>query len=89
MTIAIGRLAVIGVGLIGGSLARALRELLWPRRREVERVHALLERVNEIVPKVHVFGHIHECPGVESHNGTTFVNAATGFGRGRAFTVQI
>ena len=27
------------------SLARALRELLWPRRREVERVYALLERV--------------------------------------------
>ncbi len=26
-------------------------------------------------PPLHVFGHIHESPGVEMHNGTVFVNA--------------
>lgn len=34
----------------------------------------LRERVKEVKPKLHVFGHIHECYGEEEINGTTFVN---------------
>jgi len=36
----------------------------------------LLERVKEIKPKVHVFGHIHEAHGQESDGDTLFINAA-------------
>ena len=31
--------------------------------------------VEEHRPALHVFGHIHESPGIERHNGTVFVNA--------------
>lgn len=36
----------------------------------------LLERVQAVRPRLHVFGHIHESAGVEEIDGTTFVNAA-------------
>ena len=36
----------------------------------------LLDRVMDIKPKVHVFGHIHESYGVEEVNGVKFINAA-------------
>ena len=36
----------------------------------------LLERIGDIRPRVHAFGHIHEGFGVEEHGGTTFVNAS-------------
>ena len=34
----------------------------------------LLERVYEVQPKFHIFGHIHESRGQHKENGTTFVN---------------
>lgn len=37
----------------------------------------LLKRVNEVKPKIHVFGHIHEGYGYKEHYGTTFINAST------------
>jgi len=36
----------------------------------------LLERVMEIAPPLHVFGHIHEVYGKLEKNGTTFINAS-------------
>ena len=36
----------------------------------------LLERVRIVKPKLHVFGHIHECSGAELHDDCLFVNAA-------------
>jgi predicted phosphodiesterase len=36
----------------------------------------LLRRVNEIAPRVHAFGHIHEGYGQLEQGGTTFVNAS-------------
>ncbi len=37
---------------------------------------SLRERVEEVKPKLHVFGHIHEGRGTELRNGTTFINAS-------------
>lgn len=37
---------------------------------------SLAEKVREIQPKVHVFGHIHESHGVFQSNNTTFINAS-------------
>ena len=43
-------------------------------------VHAgcevLLEKVKEIKPKYHIFGHIHEGYGITELDGTTFINAS-------------
>jgi Icc-related predicted phosphoesterase len=36
----------------------------------------LLKKTNEIKPKLHVFGHIHEGYGVMTNDSTTFVNAS-------------
>ena len=36
----------------------------------------LMKRIKQVQPKLHVFGHIHECSGVELHENTMFVNAA-------------
>jgi Icc-related predicted phosphoesterase len=33
--------------------------------------------VETIKPKVHIFGHIHECYGMEQKDNTLFVNAST------------
>jgi len=49
----------------------------------------LLERVREIKPQVHVFGHIHEARGMVERDGTTFVNASTAFRSWEAFVVDI
>ena len=35
----------------------------------------LLDRVKQIKPKIHAFGHIHEDYGVVEKDGTIFVNA--------------
>lgn len=37
----------------------------------------LSKRVNEVKPKIHVFGHIHEGYGYKELDGTTFINAST------------
>jgi Icc-related predicted phosphoesterase len=48
-----------------------------PRRRDVHCGCAhLLERVREIQPQYHVFGHNHASAGIEKHDSTTFVNAS-------------
>lgn len=36
----------------------------------------LLKKVEQIKPKLHLFGHIHSAYGIETLNGTTFSNAA-------------
>jgi Icc-related predicted phosphoesterase len=46
------------------------------RRGVMAGCSALLSRVYEVKPKVHLFGHIHESYGTYEENGTTFVNAA-------------
>lgn len=45
-------------------------------RREELGSPSLLERVNVVKPKLHVFGHIHGTNGVVEKDGTIFVNAA-------------
>lgn len=37
---------------------------------------SLLTRVEEIEPKFHVFGHVHESAGIEEHSNTTFINVS-------------
>lgn len=37
----------------------------------------LLDKVNQVRPKIHVFGHIHEGYGVKEENRTTFINASS------------
>jgi Icc-related predicted phosphoesterase len=49
----------------------------------------LLERVQEVKPKLHVFGHIHEAGGVYPVGDTLFVNAATHMGVGAAVVVRM
>ncbi len=37
----------------------------------------LLDKIlNEIKPRAHLFGHVHDCPGSQQIQGVTFVNAA-------------
>lgn len=36
----------------------------------------LLLKVKEVKPKLHLFGHIHEAAGKQTHHGTTFVNGS-------------
>jgi Icc-related predicted phosphoesterase len=49
----------------------------------------LLDRVQEIRPRVHVFGHIHEAAGQWERDGTVFVNACTPLGEGRAVVLEL
>ena len=37
---------------------------------------SLLEHINRVKPKIHVFGHIHSARGIVEKNGTVFVNAS-------------
>lgn len=36
----------------------------------------LLKKVQEITPRLHIFGHIHEAAGITQHGATTFINAS-------------
>ncbi len=45
-------------------------------RGELTGCKDLLERIDEIKPAFHIFGHIHEAYGVEKLNDTTFINAS-------------
>lgn len=47
----------------------------WVSRSERVGCRALLERVEQIRPKFHIFGHIHESFGITRNEHTTFVNA--------------
>jgi hypothetical protein len=44
----------------------------------------LLERIYDLQPRVHAFGHIHEGTGMDGRDGTTFVNASICDGAYRA-----
>lgn len=48
----------------------------------------LFDRVREVRPRLHVFGHIHEAAGRVDIDGTTFVNASSFQGRGGPFVVE-
>lgn len=48
----------------------------------------LLERVRQVRPKLHVFGHIHEAAGVCQSEHTLFVNACAGPGGGRPVVIE-
>ena len=47
------------------------------RGRENVGCQYLLDKVKQIKPKIHVFGHIHETNGVEQIDGTVFINASS------------
>ncbi len=49
------------------------RAPLWPTLGDA----LLRDRVLEVRPKIHCFGHVHHSAGVLEHDGITFVNAAT------------
>jgi len=49
------------------------RAPLWPTIGD----QFLRERVLEVRPKIHCFGHVHHSHGVLEHEGITFVNAAS------------
>jgi len=38
--------------------------------------NVLLSNVQRVAPKIHAFGHIHECPGTKRVSPTLFINAA-------------
>jgi Icc-related predicted phosphoesterase len=48
----------------------------------------LLNRVLEVKPRMHVFGHIHEAVGRTDIGDTLFVNASTQMGRGTATVID-
>jgi len=49
------------------------RTPLWPSVGD----ELLLERVLQVRPRIHCFGHVHHSHGVLEQDGTTFVNAAS------------
>jgi Icc-related predicted phosphoesterase len=49
----------------------------------------LRQRVEEIAPRVHVFGHIHEGRGRHETDRTTFINASTLQARQSVFVVEL
>jgi Icc-related predicted phosphoesterase len=49
----------------------------------------LLERVYQVSPRLHVFGHIHEAAGRFDVSGITFVNATTLPGQSGAIVVEL
>ena len=38
--------------------------------------HALLERIQEVKPKLHIFGHIHQSYGKRKYRGTKYINCS-------------
>ena len=49
----------------------------------------LFDRVREVKPRLHVFGHIHEAAGRSDIDGTVFLNASTQMGRGAGVAVEL
>src|SRR5262245_50492496 len=49
----------------------------------------LLDRVREVKPRLHVFGHIHEAAGRARIDGITFLNASTRMGAGSGVVVSL
>jgi Icc-related predicted phosphoesterase len=61
----------------------------WTNRDEHAGSSTLLDRVREVKPRLHVFGHIHEAAGRTEVEGTTFLNASTQMGRGSGVVVEM
>ncbi len=61
----------------------------WTNRDEHAGSSTLLERVREVKPRLHVFGHIHEAAGRTEFEGTTFLNASTQMGKGSGVVVEM
>ncbi len=57
----------------GPPKGRLDRAPLWPTIGD----ELLLERVLQVRPRIHCFGHVHHSAGVLEQDGITFVNAAT------------
>jgi Icc-related predicted phosphoesterase len=49
----------------------------------------LLERIREVNPRLHVFGHIHEAAGRTEFGGTVFLNASTQLGKGSGVVIEL
>lgn len=71
--------AVSGRGTSGGSPDREIHAGCVDLRRRVEVLR----------PRLHVFGHIHQDPGVWRHGPSTFVNATTAEGARPAAVVEL
>jgi Icc-related predicted phosphoesterase len=50
---------------------------------------SLFQRVYEVKPRLHVFGHIHEAAGRFEFGGTIFLNASTQMGKGAGVVVEL
>jgi Icc-related predicted phosphoesterase len=61
----------------------------WTNRKEHAGSATLFQRVSEVKPRLHVFGHIHEAAGRTDIDGTTFVNASTQMGPGSGVVVEL
>jgi Icc-related predicted phosphoesterase len=61
----------------------------WTNRNEHAGSSTLLDRVHEVKPRFHVFGHIHEGAGRAEFAGTIFLNASTQMGRGRGVVIEL
>lgn len=59
------------------------------KRGELAGCRDLLNRVYEVKPRLHVFGHIHEAAGRVDTDDTTFVNASTLLGLGSGVVVDL
>lgn len=49
----------------------------------------LLDRVREVKPRIHVFGHIHEAAGRTELDGTIYLNASTQMGKGSGVVMEL
>jgi Icc-related predicted phosphoesterase len=58
-------------------------------RGELAGSATLFDRVLEVKPRLHVFGHIHEAAGRFDHDGTIFLNASTKMGRGAGVAIDL
>lgn len=61
----------------------------FTNRKEHAGSRPLFDRVFEVKPRLHVFGHIHEAAGRAEIEGITFVNASTKMGSGSGVTVEL
>lgn len=73
------RLGRLGARHLGGSPDREVHAGCADLRRRVERVR----------PRLHVFGHIHQDPGLWKSGATTFLNATTAEGTRPAAVVEL
>jgi Icc-related predicted phosphoesterase len=61
----------------------------WTNRGEHAGSVTLQRRAEEVKPRLHVFGHIHEGAGRVDLNGTIYLNASTQMGRGSGVVIDL